>query len=115
MSNLIYHWIDILWLPVAFFTVYKQHRWWAVSFVGACMLMMRLQAELMTYGGYDYGIMGLMTAHVHSRGLVTYSVFYTLFLLMAHYSPRTQGIIFMAACISIFFIAMFTAMLVMVL
>jgi len=115
MGDFIYDWIDILWLPIAFLTVHKKHRWWALAFVGASMLMMRLLSELMTHGGYDYGIMNLMDSHVHSRGLVTYSIFYILFLLMAHYSPRTEGIIFMAACISIFFIAMFTNVLVMVL
>lgn len=115
MDDLIYRWIDILWLPIAFFTVHKRHRWWALGFIAGCMVMMRLQSELMEYGGYDHGILGLMTSHVFSRGLVTYSVYYMLFLIMAHYSPRTEGVVFMAACLSIFFMAMFTTVVVMLL
>lgn len=104
-----------MWLPIAFFGVHERHRWWAAGFVVSCMLMMRLQAELMSHGGFEFGILHLMNASVYSRGLATYSIFYILFLIMAHYSPRTEGVIFMAACLSIFFLAMFVTMFVMVL
>ncbi|MCB1784407.1 MAG: hypothetical protein KDI13_10490 [Alphaproteobacteria bacterium] len=115
MGDLIYHWIDILWLPIGYFGVHKRHRWWSVGFIAGCMLMMRLQAELLIYGGFTNGIMGLLHSSVYSRGLVTYGIFYALFFIIAHYSPRTEGVIFMAACLSIFFMAFFTTAIVMIL
>ena len=113
--SVLYYWIDVIWLPIAFFAVHKRHRWWSVAFVFTCMLMMRMQIELVTYGGFDTGIMGFVEMDVYTRGLITYSVFYALFLLMAYFSPRTQGVVFMGACLAIFFFAFVTSTAVMVL
>lgn len=113
MFDLIYRWIDILWLPLVFFLVHKQHRWWAVAFVLTCMLVMRLQVEIIESTGFNFGFMGLINMHAHTRGLLIYSLFYLFFLIIAHFSPKTQGVVFMAACLAIFFMAFFTSMLFM--
>jgi len=115
MLNNIYLWADILWLPIVFFLVHKQHRWWAIGFVTACMVMMRMQVEIMEYGGYGNGIMPLWDIGVHARGLIIYSTFYILFLLLAHFSPNTRGVVFMAACLGLFFMAFVSSMVLMLL
>ncbi len=115
MSAFIYQWIDALWIPVGLLVVHKKHRLWAVGFIAACMLMMRLQVELLAGVGYERGIVGLMDSHIFNRGLVVYSVIYIIYFLLAYYSPGTRGSVFMAASISIFFFALFLSMIVMVL
>lgn len=86
-----------------FFGVHKPHRWWALGFVISSIVLIRLMVEVMTYIGYEFGIMGFWDAHVHTRGVIVSSFFYILFLLLAHFSRRTEGVVFMAACLSIFF------------
>ena len=110
----ILQWIDLLWLPVALLTVHKHQRGWATGFFIACFVMMRMQVELVHSTGFANGFTGLINASSHIRGLVTYSVFYIIYIALALYSPNTKGTIFMAASISIFFLAMFTSMIVMV-
>lgn len=115
MSDFIYLWIDALWLPIAYVGVHKKHRWWALGFVACSMLLVRLLAETMTHIGYEHGIMGFMTSNVYSRGIVVSSLYYALFLIMAHFSPNTKGVVFMAACLTLFFAIFVTAALVMLL
>ena len=103
MDKLIYYWIDLIWVPIMFFGVHKPHRWWALGFVISSIVLIRLMVEVMTYIGYEFGIMGFWDAHVHTRGVIVSSFFYILFLLLAHFSRRTEGVVFMAACLSIFF------------
>ena len=109
----ILQYIDLLWLPLGLLTMHKQHRGWAIGFFIGCMLMMRLQAELMVSTGYDNGFLGLLEMGAHRRGQITYSIFYVIYIALAVYSPGTKGPIFMAASISIFFAALFTSMIVM--
>ena len=51
MGSLIYQWIDLLWLPLGFFAVAPKFRWLTLGFIAACLLMMRMQIELMVYFG----------------------------------------------------------------
>ena len=61
--------------------------------------------ELMHTTGYPTGFINLMSSQALDRGLVVYSIFYVLYLILAHYSPNTKGPIFVAGSISIFFMA----------
>lgn len=115
MDDFISYWADILWLPTTFFLVHKQHRWWTLGFVLACMITLRLQTEIMHTIDYPHGIIGYLQSKVHTRGQTVYSVFYILFLIMAHYSPGTRGVVFMAACLAVFFMAFVVSMLSMIL
>ncbi len=115
MFDFIYLWADVIWLPTAFLIVHKPHRWLALGFVICSMILMRLQAEMMIFVGYDNGIMGIMSSNVYSRGLVVSSIFYILFFIMAHYSKETKKVIFMAASLTIFFAIFVTNALVMLL
>lgn len=115
MFLLIYHWIDILWLGAVFFIVQKRHWWWASGFIVSCMIMMRIQEELLQSIDYNFGILGLSGLSVHARGLIVYGFFYILFFWYAHFSPHTEGVIFMAACLGLFFMAFAVAMIAMLL
>ena len=115
MFHFIYLWIDILWLPIAFFTVHKKHRWWAAGLIISCMIMMRLQIEIMEQIGHPNGILPIIESHVNLRALFVYSFFYILFIAMAHYSPKTDGIIFMGACLTIFFMVFVVSSFIMLL
>jgi hypothetical protein len=115
MDAFIYHWIDTLWLPVAWFSAPRKHAWWSVGLIACGMVMMRIQAEMMDYIGYRHGILGLMSSQAYTRGIVTYSAFYVLFFFFAHFTGRTMGYVFMGACITFFFMAFVVSMLVMVL
>ncbi len=115
MFSAIYYWIDLIWVPILFFGVHKVHRWWALGFVIACMILVRLLSEFMTHIGYPYGIMGILEAHVHTRALVVSSFFYSFFLIIAHFSSKTEGIVFLAAALSIFFMIFLVGSLTMLL
>jgi len=112
---MIYQWLDLIWLPIGLFVVNKDQRLWVLGFFAGCMLMMRMQVELMHATGFPTGFVNLLNSQAFDRGLVIYSVFYVLYLVMAHYSPNTKGPIFVAGSISIFFMAFFTSSLIMVL
>ena len=112
--NFILQYIDVLWLPIGVLALHKDHRAWAAGFFIACMIMMRLQVELMVSTGFAGGFTGWWDMNVHSRGQIAYSIFYVAYIALALYSPGTKGTIFMAASISIFFAAILTSMIVMV-
>ena len=115
MDDLLYYWIDVIWIPVLFFGVHKKHRWWALGFVISTMILIRLQSEIMISIGYEFGIVGYMTTNVYTRLLAVSSFFYALFLLMAHFSSQTRGVVFMAASLSIFFMVFLVGSIAMVL
>lgn len=95
--------------------VHKPHRLYALGFILSCMLMMRLEIELMDGIGYGHGILNFMQSHIHNRLLVVYSVIYMLYFVMAYYSPNTKGAVMLAASISVFFFVLFLSVFIMVL
>ncbi len=113
--ELIFQWIDLAWALPMSLMLHKPQRLMGLGLLGSCMLMMRMMSELMISIGYPSGIMNILKNDVFTRGLIIYSVFYFLYIIMSHYSPDTKGTIFLAASISIFFGASFTFALAMVL
>lgn len=113
--DFILQYIDALWLPLAWFVVHRQQRWWALGFVASCMVMMRMQAELMHGIGYPHGILTFMNSDMLSRGILIYSIFYMLYFALAVFSPGTKGSILLATSIGIFFMAFFVSSMVMLL
>ncbi len=111
----LYSWIDIIWLPVIFWGVHKKHRWWALGFGVSCLIITHLLTETMVYIGREQGIMGLLDLHVHTRSVLVSSFYYTIFLIVAHFSKDTEGVVFMAACLSFFFMIFVTTSIVMLL
>jgi hypothetical protein len=112
-TSLLIDWIDILWIPAALFIVHKKQRVKAVLFVIACMLSLRLQAEMIELTGFDTGFTGLFEGNVFRRGMLFYSICIAGYLLLSYYSPRTKGVIYMAASLSIFFMAFVGSMILM--
>ncbi len=112
--QLILQWIDLIWLPLGWITVHKKQRWWAVSTLLACMAMMRMLTELMDTINHPDGIIHLISTPVSGRGMMVYSFFYAAYLLYAHFM-RSEGVIFMAASLGMFFFAAVTFTVVMVL
>ena len=105
LANEIYLNLDLIWIPVALITVNEGQRVKAAIFCAACYLFLRLQLELMVSFGYPNGIFGLMDTALYVRGLACYSVTTMIFLGLSIWSPNTKGIMFMAATLSIFFMA----------
>lgn len=113
--NAALHWVDVIWLPLAWFVVNKEQRWLALGTIAGCMVMMRLEAELIESTGFSHGMLPFLDSPVYDRGLVVYSVFYVLYLILAYYSPGSRSWVFTAASISIFFMASIVSIFVMVL
>jgi len=108
------NWLDAVWLPIAAIAVHKGQRVKAVAFVGLCMLVMRLQIEIIESTGFKTGFTGFWDASLYHRGLVTYSIFVMIYLLLSYFSPYTRGVIYLAASISIFFMAFVASSIIMI-
>ena len=108
------NWLDAIWIPIAAIAVHKGQRLKAMAFVGLCMLVMRLQIEIVQSTGFKTGFTGLWNASLYHRGLVTYSLFIMIYLLLSYFSPYTRGVIYLAASISIFFMAFVASSIIMI-
>ena len=106
-------WLDLIWLPLGLLVVRPHQRLWVAGFFGTCMVMMRMQIELMAATGFSGGFMGLLEYNATERGLAVYSVFYVIYLVLVLFSPYARGPLLIAASISVFFAALFTSMIVM--
>ncbi|MCB9990042.1 MAG: hypothetical protein H6867_01520 [Rhodospirillales bacterium] len=115
MGTFIYQWIDLIWLPIAWFAVHKRHRWAMLAFVLTCIVTLRTQVELMDVIGYTHGMMPFMDSPARTRGLIIYGTIIALFMALAHYSSRTMNMVFLAAAISTYIFAFCVSMVVMLL
>lgn len=113
--NFLLQWIDLIWLPLAFFVVQKDQRPWVMGFFISCMIMMRLQIELVESTGFVDGFLGLSGMSARARGIAVYTLFYAIYLVLVLFSPYSRGVMLMAASISVFFAALFTSMIIMIL
>ncbi len=110
-----YQWIDLLWVPAALLTMERGKRLLTCAFILSCVLLLRLQVELLRQVGFPNGFFGLMAGDIYPRGLMTYGVFILLFLLMARMSLGTTKTIHMAASITILIAAFCLSSFIMVL
>lgn len=115
MGALVYQWIDLLWLPVGLAVVHRGQRLMTAGFVLSCVFSLRLQLELMAVIGFSRGFFQLIEAPLYNRGLVIYAPVIALFLVLAHFSPRTHGAVFLAAAIALYIVAFCISMLAMIL
>ena len=115
MEALIYQWIDFIWLPIGLFVVHKHQRPLCFAFILTCLVTLRTQVELIESTGFNKGFLDIMDVSMLTRGMLVYSFVIMGFLVLAYYSPRTKGIIFFAALLSIYVLAFCLSMLVMVL
>lgn len=111
----LYQWIDLFWLPVAWYAVEKGKRFLTISFVLGCILLLRLQIELMHSTGFSNGFIGLIEMGIYERGMITYGFFIGLFLLLAHFSKGSDKNIHLAASITVMIAAFCVSTFVMAL
>lgn len=105
MGQFLYQWLDLIWLPVAWFVVAKQHRWLMIAFIVVCGLTMRTQVELMESTGFVTGMLPFLDMPMLTRGLLGYGIIIGIFLILAHFSQSTAKVVFLAASISLYIFA----------
>ena len=115
IAQTLYHWIDLFWVPVALLTMEKGKRLLTAFYVLACVVLLRLQIELLEDGGFARGILGFMKSTIYPRGLIVYSLFIMLFMLLAYFSKGSHRAIHLAASITILIASFCVSTLVMVL
>jgi hypothetical protein len=114
-NTVLYPWIDLLWLPIVFIATQKKHWALAIGYVLACVVMLRLQVELMAWIGYPHGILPFLDMHVFRRGVITYGVMNLMYFAWAYYLRGIMPVIFMGHSIVLFFVALILSTVVMVL
>ena len=102
MQDLIYQWIDCLWLPIGLVAVRRGQRLMTMAYIATCIISLRTQLELMESIDRGHGVLGLLDLGLYERGLIIYGLVIALFLVLAHFSPRTKGAIFLAAVITLY-------------
>ncbi len=110
-----YPWLDALWIPIFILMLHRHQKPWAAGFVVCNMIMMRMLIELMLWFGHPLGFFTLLDIDLITRGLLLYSGVSVLYLTLALYSPQSNGTMFMAMSISLFFIATILFSVIMVL
>lgn len=85
--------------------VHRGQKLKAAAFVLLCVLVLRLQIEIVHEMGFEKGVTGLFDWPLIIRGYVVYGVFFALYLLLSWFSPYTRGAIYLAASLTIFFMA----------
>jgi len=103
--NFILQWIDLIWLPLGWFAAHKGQRPCVLTYVFLCVLMLRLLAETVIGMGYPNGAFGYLKMPVLERGLIVYSVFNMIYLMVAHYSNRRDIWLLFGGTMTIFIVA----------
>lgn len=111
----LYHWLDAFWLFPALFLMEKGKKLLTCLFILSCVLLLRLQLELMNSIGFPRGVLGWVSMGLYERGLVVYGLFTAFFLLIAYFSKGSAKSIHMAASITILITAFCLSSLVMAL
>ena len=114
-AQTIVDWIDLCWIPIGLLAAERGKRLFTAAFTGACVLLLRLQVELLRGIGFSNGFLGFMKSDILMRGMVTYSFFILLFLVLAHFSHGGYKSVHVAASITIMIAAFCVSTLVMVL
>lgn len=102
-------------LPAVWLAVRKEQRLVGLCFVLACMIMYRLQIELMYHIGYPRGLLEILPMHVRGRGIIIYVFIYVAFMVAMKFSKTEKVSVFIAASTALFFMAFFVSSLVMIL
>lgn len=103
-------WLDLLWLPFALILLHKGQRLKAAAFILACIFTLRLQIELFNVMGHAQGFTPFLNDFtLHQRGYAVYGFFILAFLLLSYFSPMTTRVIYFAAAISVYFMALLSA------
>lgn len=115
IDPLLIQYADFLWFPIALAIMERGKKLLTCGFIGACIILLRLQVELLQHIGYPRGFLGVMENSVLHRGLITYGVFIAFFLLIAWLSKREMKHVHMAASIVILIASFCVSSIIMVL
>ena len=107
-------WLDVLWVFLAPLLVHKGQRFKAVAFMIICMVTLRLQVGIVESTGFKNGFTGLIDWSLMTRGFIVYGIFSAFYLLLSYFSPYTRGPIYLAASLTIFFMAFTVSSLVLI-
>lgn len=110
----VWNWLDTLWVPLTFFIVHKGQKLKGCAFIILCICVLRLQIQIVEQMGFATGITGLIDWPLIIRGYVIYGFFFALYLLLSYLSPFTRGAIYLAASLSIFFMAFTVSSIVLI-
>jgi hypothetical protein len=113
-AQTILQWIDLLWVPVAFLAMEKGKKIKTCLYVLSCVLLLRLQVEFMSSMGAPNGLTGWVEIPSFTRGLVVYSIFILLFLMMAHFSKGGDKHVHIAASIVMLILSFCVSSVIMV-
>ncbi|MEM6780628.1 MAG: hypothetical protein AAF569_02065 [Pseudomonadota bacterium] len=105
IGQIVFQWIDLIWIPIVLITVDKRHWFKALGFILACILALRLQIELMFELRLPYGLLPFLDSPLFTRGLIVYGTFIVLYILLSKYYVRFDPFVFLAASLSLFGIA----------
>ena len=108
-----YQWADLLWLPAALAMTHRGHRLLACGFVAACLLTLRLEAEIMEAANRPAGFTGLLGWSAAARGEIVFGLAIAVFLLLARMSRGAAAVVFLAAMLIVYLFAAVAAMLFM--
>ena len=111
----VWEWLDLMWIPIALIIVHKGQRIKACAFILVCMMVMRLQLQIFEMMGFAKGITGFIDWPLIFRGYAIYGIFISLFLILSYFSPYTRGPVYLAASLSIFFMAFTVSSIVLIL
>ena len=109
----LYDYMDLLWLPIAWFAAHKPHRVMALGFVLACAFSLRMEVEVIESTGHPIGFTPYLDMPAFERGLIANGVFIAVFLILSRFSPGTRPIVYFSAALSIYSVAACVSMAVM--
>ncbi|PZQ46725.1 MAG: hypothetical protein DI551_04540 [Micavibrio aeruginosavorus] len=115
LAQIFYQWIDLFWVPVALLTVEKGKRLFTCGFVLSCVLLLRLQVELLQQIGMPNGFFGWLGADIFLHGVITYGAFVAFFFIFSHFSQGSDKSVHMAASITILIAAFCVSSFIMLL
>lgn len=110
-----FQWIDLLWIPLALLLMERGKRLLTCLFILSCVLLLRLQIELLHSIGFPGGIFRLIETSIYVRGLIVYGFFIGLFLILAYWSRGGDKNVHIAASITMLIASFCVSSLIMVL
>ena len=115
MFDVIYQWLDLLWLPIGLFAVHKGQRIKTAIFIITCVLTLRTQIEFAESFGFSTGVLNILHSPLLYRGYCVYGFFIGVFIVLAYFSPKTEKMVFFAAALSMYILAFCISFLSMIL
>lgn len=94
--------------------VHQGQRVKALAFVVTCMITLRLQVGIVKSTGFDKGFTGFLDWDLMVRGFAVYGFFTALYLILSYLSPFTRGPIYLAASLTVFFMAFTVSSIVLI-